>query len=505
MTRSRRSIELSGALCGCVSAWLLLGCGDDGSGRNVTETGTPSSTTAADTTGTGGSSEGPSSQTEGTSSSPTVTGPSSSDPSTVTETTTGSEGTDTGLPGCGNGMPDPGEQCDDGNEIDGDGCNDDCVVSGSILWTHTHASAAGTDYGRGVGVDASGDAYVAGSVANAVPAEDLWFRQYTSPGGLGWTTAVDGPAAGTDRGHAIVVQDEAIYMVGGIANGGTTGVDVWVRRTDLEGNPAWTQTFSSALVDGNGFPTPGNDWGHGIGIGADGNPVVGGWQATNNGTGLNAWLGKLDAGGAALWDATHNGDANGDDRILSVAVDSTLAVLAAGWEQTMAGGRNLWLRKYDAEGNPVWTLSRDDAEMLDDEGHGVAVGPDDTIVVVGREGSSLSSGRWFVGKYDADGNELWVHTDEGSTGEGALACGVDVGPDGEIVVAGHETVDGINQTLIRKYLPDGTQAWTTVVEGAGGGAIGLAVAIHDDGSIYTVGGRNMGVDGMDAWIAKLAP
>ena len=32
-------------------------------------------------------------------------------------------------------MVDPGEGCDDGNEIDADGCNRDCTVSGSVLWT----------------------------------------------------------------------------------------------------------------------------------------------------------------------------------------------------------------------------------------------------------------------------------------------------------------------------------------------------------------------------------
>ncbi len=28
---------------------------------------------------------------------------------------------------CGNGIVDPGEQCDDGNQVNGDGCNNDCT------------------------------------------------------------------------------------------------------------------------------------------------------------------------------------------------------------------------------------------------------------------------------------------------------------------------------------------------------------------------------------------
>jgi cysteine-rich repeat protein len=30
---------------------------------------------------------------------------------------------------CGNGLPDPGEQCDDGNDVEGDGCDTDCTLS----------------------------------------------------------------------------------------------------------------------------------------------------------------------------------------------------------------------------------------------------------------------------------------------------------------------------------------------------------------------------------------
>ena len=36
---------------------------------------------------------------------------------------------------CGDGIVDPGEACDDGNDAQADGCNIDCTVSGSVLWT----------------------------------------------------------------------------------------------------------------------------------------------------------------------------------------------------------------------------------------------------------------------------------------------------------------------------------------------------------------------------------
>src|SRR5262245_44190917 len=35
---------------------------------------------------------------------------------------------------CGDGVEHPDELCDDGNRIDEDGCNADCVPSGSLVW-----------------------------------------------------------------------------------------------------------------------------------------------------------------------------------------------------------------------------------------------------------------------------------------------------------------------------------------------------------------------------------
>jgi cysteine-rich repeat protein len=41
-------------------------------------------------------------------------------------------------PGCGNGFVDPGESCDDGNTVDGDGCPSTCVIQDCTVDTGTH-------------------------------------------------------------------------------------------------------------------------------------------------------------------------------------------------------------------------------------------------------------------------------------------------------------------------------------------------------------------------------
>ncbi|MBC8073388.1 MAG: hypothetical protein IAG13_34025, partial [Deltaproteobacteria bacterium] len=61
---------------------------------------------------------------------------SSSDAETSASADSGSD-TTTGE-GCGNGVVDGPELCDDGDGIDGNGCNNDCAPSGRELWTVTY-------------------------------------------------------------------------------------------------------------------------------------------------------------------------------------------------------------------------------------------------------------------------------------------------------------------------------------------------------------------------------
>src|SRR5207249_6141959 len=61
--------------------------------------------------------------------------PSTTTTTTITTTTTlsatcSANTTTTTLPAtCGNGKVDPGEECDDGNRVDGDGCDSNCTVT----------------------------------------------------------------------------------------------------------------------------------------------------------------------------------------------------------------------------------------------------------------------------------------------------------------------------------------------------------------------------------------
>jgi cysteine-rich repeat protein len=112
--------------------------------NTASATNTSTSTSAGTSTATGGESMtttdgGSESDSEGTTTAASATDPSTTDPSTTDPSTTDPSTTDPSTTDpsttdpteggvCGDGNLDPGEQCDDGNEINGDGCQADCKL-----------------------------------------------------------------------------------------------------------------------------------------------------------------------------------------------------------------------------------------------------------------------------------------------------------------------------------------------------------------------------------------
>src|SRR5690606_31737657 len=58
---------------------------------------------------------------------------------------------------CGNGVVDEGEECDDGNTINGDGCNADCRPSETLEWSVVYDGGNGDDCAEAVAADSAGN------------------------------------------------------------------------------------------------------------------------------------------------------------------------------------------------------------------------------------------------------------------------------------------------------------------------------------------------------------
>ena len=465
------------------------GASDDG-GR--ADSATPTTTSSATSTASEDSADGTADTVDATTTSPPTTA--TSDTGDGTDTGGGSTDTD-GVPEtCGDMMVQPPEACDDGNAIDADGCNSDCTVSGSILWDHTQASGLGPDRAFGVAVDAADAAYVVGEFFGVD--NDAWIRRYDPDGGLGFTTVVD--SGGSDGARGVAVYPGGIYVTG------YQGNDLFLRSYDESGTAGLALTYNG--------PASGGDVGHAVASDPGGNAIVAGHHTVNFFDGVSniphndVFVRKYSPAGDVLWTHTYAGPiSTGQDQARGVATDSLGNVIVVGWESVSGAGRNVWVRKLDADGNALWTVGYAGPDAMDDFANAVAVGPDDSVVVVGVESQMVTPTIVWMRKYDPDGNELWTQTWPGDTAEGAQALGAAVDEAGDILVTGVVTDAAIGTAFVRKHDPNGVLRWSTLVPGLGGGpSVGRGATVGPDQRPWAAGERDMGIDDIDVWVARLA-
>ncbi len=87
-------------------------------------------------------------------------------------------------PECGNGIVEVGEACDEEDDVDGDGCNTNCVLSGSYKWRRIKESL-GDDEGYDVATTANAEHYVVGTFASQQG--NGWVLKFHDEGDEDWT------------------------------------------------------------------------------------------------------------------------------------------------------------------------------------------------------------------------------------------------------------------------------------------------------------------------------
>lgn len=408
---------------------------------------------------------------------------------------------------CGDGLTAPSEGCDDGNGVEADGCNPNCVVSGSGVWSRTYNSGGNAvDVWNAVATDGAGNVIVTGRETIAGQGANVITRKYDSDGNVLWTQTYAGVVAnGDDEGNGVTTDAAGNVIVIGYESTAAQGKNIWIRKYGPNGAVIWTQSVNgSPLInfDDIGYgvaAAPGGDYfiaasaqttaGQGrdtiVGkiSGADGNFI---WFDTFNGmanqddearavavdgmgnlitagvtrgpTSFDVWVRKLDDLGASksiAWTTTYNGVADGLDVAFAIDVDSMGNPVVAGAETVAGQGLNMWIRKLSsAQGSTLWTRSYNAGANKNDIAEGVAVDADDNVIVAGFDAQADATTDVRIRKYTADGTLLWSQSYNGAAGDNDAANGVAVDANRHVLIAGFENVAGQNSNgLVRKHAP----------------------------------------------------
>lgn len=347
-------------------------------------------------------------------------------------------------------------------------------TAGNVLW----ATGAGGDYaeeGYTVATDDAGYVYLAGefwsssvtfgsyTITNSGSA-DLFLVKYDAQGNVLWAKSASGPDE--DRVYAIAADPMGnIYITGSyisntlnfggisVSNSQPNTEDMFVAKYDADGNVMWAKDASGL----------GNDKGFGIAADADGQVVVSGHFISNtlnfgsqsllNSGGFDIFLVKYDENGDVIWAVNPSG--SGYDFNFSMEMDESGYVYLTGHFSsfqltfgsstlTNGGGDDIYVAKYDADGNALWAQKA--GGITYDYGYDVSVDGNGQVFLTGNFQSPVISfgsitlinsttyADMYVVKYSADGDPQWAINGAGSDYTFGRGCGAD--PSGNIYVTG---------------------------------------------------------------------
>jgi len=275
-------------------------------------------------------------------------------------------------------------------------------AQGDTLWTRTYGGSS-VDGGVPVQQTSDGGFVVAGfTYSYGAGMTDVWLIRTDAQGDTLWTRTYGG--SGIDNGYSVQQTSDSGFVVVGITSSFGAGlIDVWLIRTDAQGDTLWTRTYGGSN----------NDFGFSVQQTSDGGFVVAG-IVSFGAVGHDAWLIRTDAQGDTLWTRTYGGSSSEDGSTVQQTSDSGFVVVG-NTESFGAGGHDVWLIRTDAQGDTLWTRTYGGSGI--DGGSTVQQTSDGGFVVVGGT-DSFGAGEadvWLI-RTDAQGDTLWTRTYGGSGG-----------------------------------------------------------------------------------------
>jgi hypothetical protein len=193
-------------------------------------------------------------------------------------------------------------------------------------------------------------------------------------------------------GRAVQQTTDGGYI---ILEGG--GFDLWLIKTDTNGDSLWTQTFGGSGSEYAGMSSSS------VQQTTDGGYIITGYTSSYGNGGHDVWLIKTDSDGNEQWNQTFGG--SGGEGGNSVQQTTDGGYIITGFTSSYGNGYDLWLIKTDSDGNEQWNQTFGGSEY--EEGYSVQQTTDGGYIITGHTSSygNGSSDIWLI-KTDSQGNSV---------------------------------------------------------------------------------------------------
>ena len=216
-------------------------------------------------------------------------------------------------------------------------------ASGNKLWDRTFGGSE-WDFASSVQPTADGGYIILGQTESyGAGGTDAWLIKTDPEGNPAWDKTFGGED--WDLAYSVTPTLDGGYVFTGATFSGQTGSeDLWLVKTDAAGNKLWDRTFGG----------PDIDVGRSVLQNSDGGLVVAGWITADTLGYREVWLVKTDAEGNEVWDRQFGGAEDDLGFAVRQTTDGGYVIAGMTYDSKGESRDDVLLVKTDGDGNKVW-------------------------------------------------------------------------------------------------------------------------------------------------------
>jgi predicted secreted protein len=247
------------------------------------------------------------------------------------------------------------------------------------VWMKTYGGWR-VDDGASVELTADGGYIVVGrTLSYGAGNYNIWMIKTDSDGNKTWDKTFGGKYS--DWSYSVQQTDDGGFIITGIKdnNFGNTG-DIWLIKTDENGNEVWNKTFDYGIVESGNSVIQTSDGGYII--------LGDAFNATSSPELYTCvYLIKTDSNGNMIWDKKFEGKTTNFGSIVETPDHYYVGVGSCNWD--------VWVFKTDSNGELVWERTYGGNKV--DDGLSLVLTNDENYLVVG-----------YTKSYGAGGSDIWL-------------------------------------------------------------------------------------------------
>ena len=325
----------------------------------------------------------------------------------------------------------------------------------------------------------------AGGRTDSETAQRRWAPSRPSPHGSvteAWVKRIDGPIHGSDHAHDVATDSAGNVLVTGWIETATGNEDCHTVKYSPAGDLLWENAYAGSAT--------GTDYGYALTVDQNGNTYVAGFGNGTNPATYDIFVLKYDADGNSVWTQRWTSPiTNYSAYAYSIAVDNQGNVFTTGFMSDGFTDGEFITLKFNSAGDLQWAMPYNGSTSTIDYANCIVVDGDGNSYITGWSGGANNSHDITTIKYDPDGTELWVKRYNGSADDNDYGYWLALDPSGNVYVTGQSVETGSDNDITTiKYAPNGDELWIRHYNGpANGYDAGQAIAVDNAGNAYVTG------------------